>query len=245
MSRISVLETPTPITPGGIAGNVAVVIDVLRATSSITTALSSGCRAVIPASSKDEALRLGASHPGALLGGEIGGKKIEGFDLGNSPADYAPEAVGGKTVIMTTSNGTKAILGAVQGGASEVLICSFLNLGAVAREVWSVVNKAGRDVKIVCSGSLGCFSLEDFACAGALAKALRSTDDTGALTLDESAVSALEVFDRYRGDVMAVFEDSPHGQDLRTLGYEADLERCAKVSSIDVVPRVEEHAIVA
>ena len=86
---ISVLETPAPVVPGGLAGNVAVVIDVLRATSSIATAISSGCRGIIPTGSRDEALALKESHPEALLGGEIRSRKIDGFDLGNSPGTMA------------------------------------------------------------------------------------------------------------------------------------------------------------
>lgn len=256
MPRISVLETPALIAPGEIAGHAAAVIDVLRATSSIITALSSGCRAVIPAGGKEEAVRLRSSYHDALLGGEIGGQKIEGFDLGNSPAEYTKEAVGGRKVIMSTSNGTKAVLGAALGGADPILICSFLNLDAVARELLREARESEKDVTVICSGSLGRFSLEDFACAGALVNALKSgwrrgecladgCPNAGEFILDEGASRASGTFDSYGGDLARVFLDSPHGQDLKALGYGADLVLCAKLSSISIVPRVEAKVIVA
>jgi 2-phosphosulfolactate phosphatase len=244
LPRISVLETPAGIAPGGLAGHVAVVIDVLRATSSITTAISSGCRSVIPAGSKDEAVRLKSVHPGALLGGEIGGRKIEGFDLGNSPGEYGKEAVSGKDIIMSTSNGTKAILGAKRGGADPVLICSFLNLDAVAREVLSEVAGQGKHVAIVCSGSLGQFSLEDFACAGALVKALCRDCGPAELAPDGPAKKALETFNTHDSDPIKVFCNSPHGQNLKEMGFEGDLELCARGSSLDAVPRFDGERII-
>jgi len=242
---ISVLETPAPITASCLTGNAAVVIDVLRATSSIVTAISSGCRGVIPASSKEEALALKAAHPDALLGGEIRSRKIEGFDLGNSPGDYSPQAVAGKRVIMTTSNGTKAILAAERGGAGPVFIASFLNLSAVAKRAWQEMSREGKGLTIICSGSHGEPSLEDFACAGALAKSVLNLEPKGAVSMDETARKAAEVFESYRGDILRILQDSPHGRDLMEIGFGEDLRRAAAIDSMSVVPAFTGKAIVA
>lgn len=123
MPTIKVLPMPDLIEKADLKGCAAAVIDVLRATSSITRAFSSGCHKLIPALDKVQALSILKRHRGALISGESRGLKIEGFDLGNSPAEYSPENVGGKTVIMTTSNGTRAVLGAAKAGASPVLLC--------------------------------------------------------------------------------------------------------------------------
>ncbi|HHY45471.1 MAG TPA: 2-phosphosulfolactate phosphatase [Firmicutes bacterium] len=239
------LETPAPVVPGGLAGGAAVVIDVLRATSSISTAISSGCRGVIPAESKDEALALKKSHPEALLGGEIASKKIEGFDLGNSPADYSPEAVSGKEVIMSTSNGTKAVLAAQRGGAEPILIASFLNLSAVARRVWHEMSGRRKNLTVICSGSRGKPSLEDFACAGAITKAVIALAGKGQVSPDETAKKAVEVFESYRGNTLEILRASPHGQDLISLGFGEDLRRAAALDSLNVVPVFDGTAIVA
>lgn len=223
----------------------AVVIDVLRATSSIATAISSGCRRVIPAGSKEEALVLKEGHPEALLGGEIGSRKIDGFDLGNSPAEYCPEAVAGREVIMSTSNGTKAILAAQRGGAGPTFIASFLNLSAVARRAWSEMSREERGLTVICSGSHGKPSLEDLCCAGALVKAILALRDERPISLDKMAKNAIEVFESYRGNILGILETSPHGRDLVSMGFGEDLRRAAAVDSLDVVPVFDGKAIVA
>jgi 2-phosphosulfolactate phosphatase len=242
---MNVFETPAPIAPGGIAGHVAVVIDVLRATSSIATAISSGCRRVIPAENKDQALSLRLCRPEALLGGEIGGKKIDGFDLGNSPTEYSPEAVGGREVIMSTSNGTRAVLAAARGGAGPTFIASFLNLGSVARRVWSEMSGKEKHLTIICSGSLGKPSLEDFACAGALAKRVVALAGDRPLSLDGSTKRAIQVFENYEGNIGEILEASPHGQDLKSMGFGEDLRRAAALDSLDVVPVFDGNTITA
>lgn len=236
MSNITVLATPDLLLERDLSGSAAAVIDVLRATSSITTAFSSGCRKLIPARSKEEALALQKRNAGALLTGEQGGLKIEGFDLGNSPFEYSPANVRGRTVIMTTSNGTKAVLGAFEAGASPVFLCSFLNLSAVARACVAACTQDGatrKDLSIVCSGSHGESSLEDFACAGALAALVASE---AGFAPDADAEEALKTFERYKCDALAVMRDSPHGQQLETMGFAEDLVYCAKQSSLEAVP---------
>lgn len=247
MPTLKVLPMPDMIEKADLRGSAAAVVDVLRATSSIATAFSSGCCKVIPAFDKVQALSILKKHPGALVSGESHGLKIDGFDLGNSPAEYSPGNVGGRTVVMTTSNGTKAVLGAAKAGASPVFLCSFLNLKAVARAYLDAKWAGGSGLAgmtVVCSGSHGEFSLEDFACAGALVEAVVESAAPGLrFDLDDQARQALKRFQTYRGDIAAVFDDSPHGQYLRTIGFAADLAYCANESSLDVVPFFENGAV--
>ena len=237
MSLITVLATPDLLLDRDLSGYAAAVIDVLRATSSISTAFASGCRKLIPARSIEEALAKRDENPGALCTGEQGGLKIPGFDLGNSPFEYSPKNVAGKTIIMTTSNGTRAVLGAAQAGASPVFLCSLLNVPAIAKACVAVCggSEGGpKELIVVCSGEHGGFSLEDFACAGALTAAVASQ---GPYSLDPGARAALSLYEAYKRDALQVLKDSPHGRQLIDMGFGEDLAYCAKVGALDVVPR--------
>ena len=238
MREVRVLPTPDLLEGLELRGT-GVVIDVLRASSSIVQALSSGCEKIIPASTEEEAREILSRNQGAVIGGERGGMRIEGFDLGNSPLEYSPANVAGRTVVMTTSNGTKAIIATSRAGASPVLICSFLNLRAVARACLEHL----QDITIVCSGSHGEFSLEDFACAGALSEDLLEVAGGDGVELEESARDAADLFAKYGRRPETVFLESQHGQYLKSLGFEEDLKHCANVSLLDVVPVYRAGAI--
>jgi 2-phosphosulfolactate phosphatase len=142
---------------------VAIVIDVLRSTSTIATALANGARAILPAASTEDALQIARSlgRDGVLLCGERRNVRIEGFDLGNSPAEFGREVVEGRTLVMCTTNGTSALL--ATGGARAVYVASFLNLGAVVEEL----RRDGGDPVFVCAGRSGLVGLDDVLCAGA------------------------------------------------------------------------------
>ncbi|HHW26543.1 MAG TPA: 2-phosphosulfolactate phosphatase [Firmicutes bacterium] len=249
MSKVHVLRLPGQIGKTDMALGVAVVIDVLRATSSIVTALSSGSTGIIPAANREEALKLRESYPDSLLCGEEQSKIIPGFDLGNSPRDFTPENVQGKKLILTTSNGTKAILGAKAQGASAVFMCSFLNIDAVAKTVACEASRGDaphdeasrkeKGVFVICSGSHGEFSLEDFVCAGALADRLANKG----LALEESATEARHAYFQYRDDILQALHDSQHGKYLEAIGYGADLPYCARVSVTSIVPYLADHVI--
>jgi 2-phosphosulfolactate phosphatase len=161
---------PSLIPPGALRGGVAVVVDVLRATTVVVHALAAGCAAVIPCGEIDEAKRIAAGLPAgtALLAGERGGLPISGFDLGNSPGEFTPAVCEGKTLVMTTTNGTRAILASLE--AERVYIASFANLRATADEIAVQFLKKdhGQPVHIVCAGTEGFISLEDSLLAGAL-----------------------------------------------------------------------------
>ena len=171
-AQIFVHLLPSLIPPGALRGGVAVVVDVLRATTVMVHALAAGCAAVIPCGEVEDAEQVAARLPPgtALLGGERGGLPIPGFDLGNSPGDFTPEVCDGKTLVMTTTNGTRALLATLE--AERVYIASFANLRATSDElaVQFLKKDHGDPVHIVCSGTEGYISLEDSLLAGALVK---------------------------------------------------------------------------
>jgi 2-phosphosulfolactate phosphatase len=205
----------------------AVILDVLRATTTLTHALANGARAILPAGTPEEARALQRAHPGALLCGERDGRILPGFDLGNSPAEYTPGVVSGKTLVFASTNGSIAMLAA--RGARRRLLGAFVNAGAVVEAV-------ARDaaVVIVCSGKLGRFSLEDAACAGWLVRAL---ERRGCAADGASARLARALAPAGPDDVLPLLEGASHGRYLRQLGGEflRDLPRCAAVDSL---PRV-------
>ncbi|NNE71651.1 MAG: 2-phosphosulfolactate phosphatase, partial [Rhodothermales bacterium] len=160
--HIEVFLSAAGIQPDDLAGRTAVVIDVLRASSTIAFALMQGAKEVIPVADLGDASRMAAALDASsfVLAGERGGKRIEGYQLGNSPLEFTSAVVRDKTVILSTTNGTPAIRAAEE--AADVLIGGFVNLSRVA----AAVRAAGRDVVIICAGWGNRVSLEDTLCAG-------------------------------------------------------------------------------
>ncbi len=212
-------------------------MDVLRATSTITTALANGCSGVYPVLSPEEGHELASSfEPGSyVLGGERGGLKIEGFDLGNSPREYTPERIGGKSLVMTTTNGTLAIRNC--RGSYRLYVSSLLNAPGVA----DAAARHGRDIVLVCSGTHGTFSLEDAYCAGMLAARLK---EAGA-HLTDLAEACHIIFQGYSASALDLLHLAEHGRELIPLGFEGDLEYCARAGSTNVVPVFTHDRIVA
>src|SRR6185312_12509367 len=213
--RIDVAFTPADAGPA----HVAVVVDVMRATSTIAQALASGYRRVLCCREIEDALALRAQlGDQAVVGGERNAKRIEGFDLGASPRDYLePRA---ETAIMTTTNGTRTILAAV-AGAETVLLGSLLNLDAVA----AAAGEPGGDVTVVCAGYQGAFAIDDAYCAGRIVKLLAGErTDAGV---------AAEV-------IAAAYPTAWEGVNARTYGppgLEDDLRWCTQENTLSVVPR--------
>src|SRR3954468_14884459 len=161
--RVDVVLTAGDVVAAQLAGATALVIDVLRASTTIVTALGNGAACVIPVESVEDArVRKAALGPDALLAGERHSDPPEGFDLGNSPLEFTPDRVRGRAIVMTTSNGTRALTAA--RAAAAVGVAALVNAGAAA--AWALAE--GRDVVLVCSGELGAPSLEDETCAGVL-----------------------------------------------------------------------------
>ena len=234
--KIDVHFTPAEIEPAVLAEATVVVIDVVRATTSIVEALANGLRAVFPTSSTEEAVKLAASlgREDTLLGGERKGLKIEGFDLGNSPGEYVGEELDGKRLVMTTSNGTPALRRAEE--AARVLVCSFTNLTAVARSVTDDAH-----VVVQCAGREGRFSFEDALCAGHLLLKIRELGkDT--LELNDPARAACALAERI--EVSTDFlRGTAAGLAIEEIGLGDDLILCADVDRHDIVPHLGDGSI--
>jgi 2-phosphosulfolactate phosphatase len=226
---------------GCCAGGIAVVIDVLRASTTIVTALAHGADRVVPAAEIAEAEHVASRLvPPALRGGERGGVRIEGFDLGNSPREYAADRVAGRTIVITTTNGTAAL--AASQGAREILIGAIVNRAAVADAVRRLARHDDH-VHLVCAGTDGRVSAEDLLAAGAILDA--ANVDGASDDLDPAARAALAAFRRVAagGDVpaalVAEFRRSPGGANLVALGMEADLPAAAAIDTLALVPRFD------
>lgn len=234
--KATVFFTANEVEGADLEGHTAVVIDVLRATSSIVAALESEAHAIFPVDSTDEAVKLANSlgRGDTLLAGERKGLKIEGFDLGNSPAEFGAEAVFGKRIVMTTTNGTRALVAA--SAAERVLVASFGNLSAVAHEC----AKAER-LAIVCAGKEERFALEDALCAGMLLGRLEEWlgDE---VALDETARVALMLADAFGIDA-DFLADTASGRALIEIGHGGDLEWCARVDVSTLVPELDDRTV--
>ncbi|MBI1966612.1 MAG: 2-phosphosulfolactate phosphatase [Gemmatimonadetes bacterium] len=194
--RIDVYFTPLGPKEGDLAGRGVVVIDILRATTTIIAALANGAKAVIPAATSEEAVRLTANleKDGFLLAGERKCLKIEGFALGNSPREMTPEVVAGKTVFLATTNGTPALV-AAQGG-DPVLVGAAVNFGALAERAGAVFRERG-DLAVICAGREKQFALEDAYAAGRLVKVVKK--GIRKIALNDAAEVALALTERYAG----------------------------------------------
>lgn len=234
--NVVVYFTAEEVDAAALQGRTCVVIDVLRATSTVVEALANGARAIYPTVSSEEAVRLAASlgRDDALLCGERRGLKIEGFDLGNSPAEFVAEAIAGKRLVMSTTNGTRALV--ASAGAARVLVVSFLNLGAAVDAVASEERLA-----VVCAGKEGRFALEDAVCAGHLLARVRERRH-GDLELNDAAEAALVLAGRYAPDV-AFLERTAAGRALVEVGLGADLLFCAQCDRHGVLPEMNARVI--
>jgi len=227
--KISTLPTPGAALTDDFDGKTVVVIDVLRATSTIITALTNGAKEVIPVVEIKEALSLKTKyHPSeVLLCGERSAGIIPGFDLGNSPFDYSTERVQNRTLIMSTTNGTKAIRKAE--GAKKLLLASFINGEEVVHQV-----KESDELVLLCSGTNGRFSMDDALCAGYMATLLDKTTTIEACDLTRTLMMAWQSL---RGKHVEAIKTSIHGKLLIRKGYEKDLEYCMQTGITHTVPQ--------
>jgi 2-phosphosulfolactate phosphatase len=235
--RIDVFFTPEELRRG-LKGRVAAVIDVLRATSTIVTALANGARSVFPTATLDEAVRLAQSlgRKEVLLAGERKSLRVEGFDLGNSPLEFTTETVGEKVVVMNTTNGTPAL---VAGSAADrCVVASFLNLDAVAADL------VERDAPIVllCAGREGRFTLDDALCAGSLVRQLR-TKSNGPPRMNDAAFAAAALEKRYRGRLNTVIAHTAAARQIIDAGLSEDIAYCLAENRHAVVPVMSDRQI--
>jgi len=223
-----------------LGGKLIVVIDVLRASSTIATALARGCKGFIPIFSPDEAKDKAKEFTKGevLLGGERKGRKIEGFVLGNSPREYKKKIIKDKIIIFTTTNGVKTL--EMAKNASGIVICSFLNLKAVCDYC---LNFKG-DVLVICAGKEGKFSLEDSVCAGMLINSLRKKSPEFYRETDSNLTVQI-LYNQYADNILRMLRKSQHGQYLESIGLEKDLEFCSSVDIFDIVPIFKDRMIIS
>ncbi|NUO18747.1 2-phosphosulfolactate phosphatase [bacterium] len=235
MTNIRVFATPKEWTEDDVRGSFAIVIDVLRASSTITQALANGAREVVPVATPAEAgeFAVKAGRNDVILGGERDGKQIEGFDLGNSPFEYTREQIAGRTVVFASTNGSPTLVRAKP--AEMIVVGCFNNFTAVAAEA----RKSELDVSVLCSGRNGKFSIEDFVCAGKIVDSLQNGNGIG----NDGAQGSLDLFRYYRSQIAEVVRNSYHGKYLAGLGFSDDLDHCSKVDIHQIVPALIEGKI--
>lgn len=223
--KIDVCFTPNGFDPAKYLGYYAVVIDVLRATTSIATACANGCQCIMPVSSVEEAHAIKRQNPDVLLAGERGGLLISGFNLGNSPYEYSKEQVAGKTIVMTTTNGTVALNKVA--AAPRVYTMSFANAAAVI----CALQQAKKDVVLVCAGSEGDFSLEDTLCAGLAVERLKHITE-----LSDTAMAVQAMYRDFSANLLKRVLQSSHASYLCRIGFENDVALCLQQDTLDVAP---------
>lgn len=222
---------PALVPAGRLPGSVAVVIDVLRSTTSIVHALAAGCKAVRPCLEVEEARALADEMRAGrvILAGERNGQPLPGFDLGNSPAEFTAKACKGCTVVLTTSNGSRALLKAAD--ADRVLVAAFVNYSAVCEQL----RLDERPVHIICSGTEGEIALEDTILAGAIIDFLSEAVE---VELNDSARLAWDCYENHGRLLEGALEVSKGGAKLKALGYIDDIKAAARIDQFALVPEL-------
>jgi len=239
--RIDVALTPDTFCPKDVQGKCVAVIDVLRACTTIVTALANGAQKVIPVRTPEEAFKLSDRYAKKRikLCGERHGIRIPGFDLGNSPAEYTKSKVSGRILLYTSTNGSQTIIKACAG--KQVFIAGFINVGAVIK--WLAQSEA--DCCVVCSGREGRFSLEDAVCAGMIVNGLKGAFHDKQVDRSNEALAAEILYQHFRSDLEGMIKKASHGKYLTGLGMGKDLLLCISVDRYGFVPVVQNGSIVS
>ncbi len=237
--KINVIPTAQQAQGIDFSGQTAVVIDVLRATTVITTALDNGAREVIPVKTVEEAQNLYATCDNALSCGERNAVKIEGFDLGNSPLEYKKKTVEGKTLILTTTNGTNALNNIK--GADEVVLACFRNAEAMANHLVGLSHRGSRDIIIVCAGTEGRFSLDDGLCAGMLIEQLKQQTE---VETDDLGLLLNRFYNESKSNLFGALSECYHLKRLFMLGFYDDIKFCLETNCVGTVPILKNDKIV-
>lgn len=232
MNKIEVCLTPDLIHQHELEGKIVVVVDIFRATSCIVTGLANGVSAIKPVGEIDETFELGKQ--GYFMAGERGGKKVDGFDMGNSPFEYMEEKLSEKKVAISTTNGSKAIL--KSSGAEKILIGAFLNLKATV----AYLLEANKSVVVHCAGWKGTVNIEDTLYAGALIDELLEEMEMAG----DSAVVAHQLYVGNHENTEAIAGESSHAKRLAGFGVEKDLVFCMTENEYNIVVKLEgEHLV--
>jgi 2-phosphosulfolactate phosphatase len=234
--QITVLQSVKDINPNQLINQTVIVIDVLRATSNIITALMYGCKEIIPLETIEAAEKLKA--PGDLLGGERNCLNLLDFDFGNSPYEYMTPYVQDKRILMTTTNGTRVILQANQ--AKHILAGAFINAQACARAAMEL----NEDVAILCAGTNDAFSWEDGLCAGLLVNELQQKTNHS-FQVNDFGLCMLSSYSEVQPNLLQAILQSANGKKLSQLGFERDILYCSKVNISDFVPILSDGMLIS
>ncbi len=244
--KIDVLWVPSELEKVQVHDRVAVMVDVLRSATSVAAAIQSGARAVVPAASIEEAVRIANSlgRDQVILSGERHGVRIEGFGLGNSPSEFATPAVRNRTIVMTTTNGTQVLT--ALASARLVYVAALVNLAAVAK----ALDAAQQDTLIVCAGRDGRVSVDDAFCAGLLVAACSKRSGRGSASrprpeLGDGAVAAWALAKEHSPVSAEFLRATQAGRALESIGLADDIELCARLDSIPELPVLRDHQIVS
>ena len=233
MQKIEVCFTPALLDLYEIEESIVVVIDILRATSSITYGMENGAEAIIPVMDVDDCKKF--SQTDYLLAAERNGEVVPGFDFGNSPFSYTKEKVEGKTIVLTTTNGTKALRMA-QERAYKVVVGSFLNLESLS--LWLIEQQ--KSVLLLCAGWKDKFNLEDSLFAGAVVNRLRKDFKH----FDDASVAAEDIFLLAKDDLRKYLHKSSHSHRLEQLNIEEDVKFCLQQSICECIPVLDGERLV-
>jgi 2-phosphosulfolactate phosphatase len=235
--RLDVFLTPGEVVPGDVLERTVVVLDILRASSTIVEALNNGAKAIYPVASIEEALRLANTfgRDEVLLCGERKCLPIEGFDLGNSPREFTRERVAGKILVMTTTNGTAALT--LTGGASRIIIGSLLNMSTVVEEL----ARLPADPVLLCAARDRHFALEDATVAGLMAAQLMEARP-GDWVLNDGALAAIALAREF-GVKKGLFRMTESGRAILGAKHDEDLDFCAQMDTLKVLPVLHERNI--
>ncbi len=237
--QVDLLLTPMALAKVNLEHKTAVVIDVLRSSTSTCAALEAGAKAVIPSEGPGEAgqlwTKLGSDL--AILAGERNGVKIDNFMLGNSPSEFTPEVVKGKIIIMTTTNGTQIFAKSISAGT--VLAGALVNIAKVAEKVAA----ENQGTVIICSGREGNFSMEDTLCGGLLIHLLQAKHKLD-LTLNDAANLALLLYRTNANALKQAIRQGEHGKFLASIGFDRDVDLATEVDSIPVLPILHDGRLI-
>ncbi len=234
--NIDVVISAQHIKPEKFKDRIVVVIDVLRATSVMVTALNNGCDKIIPVKEIEEAIDIASKDTNKyLLGGERGGIKIDKFDFSNSPLDYTEDIVKGKSLIMTTTNGTRAIKNSEE--AEKIFIGALIN-GRVVAEKLAKLNK---DVTFVNAGTDGEFSMDDFITSGYIINCLRDIMKNHCTLTDIAKTSEYVYINN--PSIISFVKDALHYKRMKDLRYNEDLRYCLSKDLINIVPEYKDGEI--
>lgn len=220
-----------------INNSVVVIIDVFRATSTIATALYNGANKIIPVDAVDKCIAIGNATPNSITAGERDGKVIEGLQYGNSPAEYPRSFIEGKTLVLTTTNGTKLLHMALKNGASEVVTGSFPNLDSVC----NFLLQQNKNVFLGCSAWKDRFNLEDTLFAGAVIEKVKD-----AFTIHcDSSLMAEQMYQQHKNDMYSFARLTTHWHRLSKFGLEKDLEYCVTPNVANILPLYKDGSLIA